>query len=154
MADPILSGYVAMTNWLARAIPIAAAPNLIVAGAAELLGRGDHLALYVLAAVTLAAGIPILLRLQLGKRGVRSTSDLGFSSNRNALRYSISWKGYDGRLLALMAAAFFLVFFLSSEDNTGAMLLSFATFWSVGVLAFFTRCWPADEATRRLKTRN
>ena len=139
-----------MTNRLCAWLPLLGLINLSIALGAYWVNDADNIALYILAGATMLAGIPILIRWQFGKRGLRSVKDLGFVRNRDAWFYAAySMRGYQWKPTAVVLAAFgtMMLTGLASKPPTASALLAFATAWAVGAVAHFTRRWPGDSAT-------
>jgi len=105
--------------------------------------------MYVAAALMFLIAQVFILRWMFG-RGMRSIADLGFGSNRQALKYGLSMKGFDRSLMVAAVYSFgatlFIGFLDFAQTVSGAMLLSFASFGAVTQAMRLNRFWPADTA--------
>jgi hypothetical protein len=79
---------------------------------------------------------------------MKSTKDLGFGSNRKALKCGLFMRGLDWRLSVVAAygliASIILGVIGAGRMVSGAMLLAFMTFGAVTQAMRLNRFWPAD----------
>ena len=115
------------------------------------LGISHWVALYVAAALMFLIAQIFIVRWTFG-RGMRSIADLGFGSNRQALKYGLLMKGVDRGLMAIalysFRASFLIAFMDFGQTVSGAMLLSLASFGAVTQAMRLNRLWPTDAAKR------
>lgn len=111
------------------------------------VGFAYSIALYIAAAAMFLVAQIFIMRWMFGI-GMRSTKDLGFGSNRQALKYCFFMKGLDWRLTAVavydLFSSIILGFIGAEKIVSGAMLLSFATFGAATQAMRLNRFWPAD----------
>ena len=147
MADPVLVGWLALTDRLVRWLPIVGVVNLVIAWAAFLTGFADFPLLAGIAIATIAASLPVFLRLFFG-RAMRSLGQLGFSSIVGAWWYAQWFRGYPRMPLIILFASFASLVLISRHEarSSGVDFLLFSTGWSVGIVCHFLRKWPSDLA--------
>lgn len=111
------------------------------------MGFAHSVALYAAAGAMFLIAQLFIVRWMFG-RGMRSVKDLGFGSNRQALKYGLFMKGLDWRLSAValycLLASLVLGFVGVGHVVSGAMLLAFTTFAAVTQAMRLNRFWPAD----------
>jgi hypothetical protein len=147
MADPVLTNFVRLTDWLLRMTTTVVVIDLVIALAARVLAPALDPIAYCTAAVSFVGSLPIFLRHLLGRRGLRDVRQRGFGSNRSALWYAVSFRGFDPKFLILAACALLILPPAGSvpDDALAYTLVALAAFWTAGVSAIYTRRWPADE---------
>ncbi|KAB2853938.1 MAG: hypothetical protein BGO58_10015 [Sphingopyxis sp. 65-8] len=135
---------------IASRIAVIGAICISVALASVPLGLEYSIPLYMAAGAMFLIAQLFIVRWMFGK-GMRSTKDLGFGSNRQALKYGLFMQGLDWRLSAVavygLLASLVLGFLGIGQFVSGAMLLSFATFGAVAQAMRLNRFWPADAKT-------
>ena len=111
------------------------------------LGFAASTVLYVAAVLMFLVTQIFIVRWMFGT-GMRSIKDLGFGSNRQALKYGFLMKGVDWRLSAVaiygLLASLFLSWVGQGKVVSGAMLLAFTTFAAATQAMRLNRYWPAD----------
>ena len=147
MADPIQTGFLSLTDRLCKFLPIIGGCDLAIAWVGHFAGFSNTPFISVLAGVTLLAGMPIFLRSMFGSRGLRSVAQRGFSSIASAWWYTYWFKGYAPFPLAITLMAFGTGAALGRIEGSqsSAVFLAISVFWSVGIVAKFTRRWPSDD---------
>jgi hypothetical protein len=141
------SSFARTSEWLAGHMVIGGAVSITLSLAAAPLGFAHSIPLYLAAGAMFLVAQIFIVRWMFGS-GMRSTKDLGFGSNREALKYSLSMKGFDWRLSAVAAygliASIILGFAGMGQVVSGAMLLAFTTFGAATQAMRLNRFWPAD----------
>jgi hypothetical protein len=132
---------------IAKRIAVVGAICISVALVSEPLGLAHSVPLYIAAGAMFLIAQLFIVRWMFCK-GMRSTKDLGFGSNRQPLKYGRFMKGLDWRLSAVavygLISSIVLGFFGLGQFMSGAMLLSFACFGAVTQAMRLNRFWPAD----------
>lgn len=147
MAENQISSFGRFVEQLASRIAVVGTICISVALVSAPLGLAHSISLYIAAAVMFLIAQLFIMRWMFGK-GMRSTKDLGFGSNRQALKYGLFMKGMDWRLSAVavygLVTSIILGFLGIGQFVSGAMLLSFATFGAVTQAMRLNHFWPAD----------
>jgi len=150
MTERSPSAFGRFVEQLASRIAVVGAICISVALVSVPLGLAHSIPLYIAAGAMFLIAQLFIVRWMFG-RGMRSTKDLGFGSNRQALKYGLFMKGLDWRLSAVavygLLASLVLGFLGMGQFVSGAMLLSFATFGAVTQAMRLHRFWPADANT-------
>lgn len=111
------------------------------------LGFAHSTPLYIAAGAMFLITQLFIVRWMFGT-GMKSTKDLGFGLNRQALKYGLFMRGLDWRLSAVAAYGLIasIILGLVGMDRvvSGAMLLAFTTFGAVTQAMPLNRFWPAD----------
>ncbi|MDT0508591.1 hypothetical protein [Novosphingobium sp. MMS21-SN21R] len=154
VTSPRPSAFARTADWLGSKIAIICMVNVSIALLSIALDSRHGLAMYIAAALMFLIAQMFIVRWMFG-RGMRSITDLGFGSNRQAFKYGLSMKGFDRGLLVAALYSFgvtlFIGFLDSGQTVSGAMLLSFASFGAVTQAMRLNRFWPADAAQRGSK---
>ena len=148
MAQPQLSSFASLVEWLADKMIIVGAAFATLALVSVPLGFANSLVLYIASGVMFFVAQLFIVRWMFGT-GMKSTKDLGFGSNRRALKYIFFMKGLDWRLSAVavynLAALVILGFLGMGSVGSGALLLAFITLGTVTQAMRLNRFWPADN---------
>ncbi|MCE7796674.1 hypothetical protein LWE61_08885 [Sphingobium sufflavum] len=141
------SSFGQFAEWLGAKIAVVGAICISIALLSSPLGLAYSVPLSLAAAVMFLIAQIFIVRWMFGA-GMKSTKDLGFGSNRQALKYGLFMKGLDWRLSAVaiygLVSSLVLGFFGMGQFVSGAMLLSFATFGAVTQAMRLNRFWPVD----------
>lgn len=147
MAEHPRSSFIQLIDWLSAKITVGGALCVTLALMSVPLGLAHSILLYIAAGIMFLIAQLFIIRWMFGK-GMRSTKDLGFSSNRQALKYGLFMRGIDWRLATVAAygliASMVLGFYGMGQVVSGAMLLSFATFGAATQAIRLNRFWPSD----------
>jgi hypothetical protein len=147
MAEHPSSSFGKFVEWLASKIAIIGAVSISLALVSLPLGFAHSVPLYIAAGIMFLVAQLFIVRWMFGV-GRKSTKELGFGSNRQAIKYSIFAKGLDWRLSAVavygLGASLILGFLGMGQFVSGAMLLSFATFGAATQAIRLNRSWPVD----------
>lgn len=126
------------------------ASSITLALASVPLGFAHSIPLYIAAGAMFLIAQLFIVRWMFGT-GMKSTKDLGFGSNRQALKHALFMRGLDWRLFAVAAygliASIILGFVGMGHVVSGAMLLAFMTFGAVTQAMRLNRFWPADTGS-------
>lgn len=125
--------------------------SVIVALLSVPLGFSHTVPMYAAAALMFLVAQVFIMRWMFGT-GMQSTTELGFGSNRQALKYGLLMKGFDKNLrivaLASFGATIVLTFLDFGQTVSGAMLLALTTFAAETQAMRLNRFWPANKGTR------
>ena len=126
---------------------VGGATAITLALASVPLGLAYSVPLYVAAGAMFLIAQLFIVRWMFGT-GMKSTKDLGFGSNRQALKYGLFMKGLDWRLSAVavygLIASLILSFVGMDHVVSGAVLLAFTTTAAATQAMRLNRFWPAD----------
>jgi hypothetical protein len=141
------SPFARFSEWLGGHMIVGGATTITLALISVPLGFAASTVLYVAAGLMFLVAQIFIVRWLFGT-GMRSIKDLGFGSNRQALKYGLFMRGLDWRLTAVaiygLIASFFLGWVGQGKVVSGAMLLAFTTFAAVTQAMRLNRYWPAD----------
>lgn len=147
MSDASPSAFARFSEWLSGQMAAGGAISTTLALVSVQLGFSDSIVLYAGAAVMFLVAQIFIIRWLFGV-GMRSTKDLGFASNRQALKYGLFMRGLDSRLSAVavynLMASLILGWADSGKLVSGAMLLSFSTFAAATAAMRLNRNWPSN----------
>ena len=148
MAQPQLSSFASLVEWLVDKMIIVGAALATLALVSVPLGFANSLGIYIASGVMFFVAQLFIVRWMFGT-GMKSTKDLGFGSNRRALKYIFFMKGLDWRLYAVafygLTASVILGFLGMGRVVSGAMLLAMMTFGAISQAMRLNRSWPADK---------
>lgn len=118
------------------------------------LGFAHSVAMYAGAGLMFIIVQIFIIRWMFGT-GMRSIKELGFGSNRQALKYGLLMRGVDKRLSSV--AVYGLIALVigwagRGEVVSGAMLLAFTTFGTATQAMRLNPFWTADAIARRQLT--
>lgn len=141
------SGFARFSEWLGGHMISGGAAAITLALLSVPLGVAASPVLYVAAALMFLVAQIFIIRWMFGP-GMRSVKDLGFGSNRQALKYGLFMKGLDWRLSAValygLLASILLGWAGQDKVVSGATLLAFTTFGAATQAMRLNRFWPAD----------
>ena len=141
------SSFARFVEWLGGQMLVGGTGCITLALVSVPLGFAHSIPLYVAAGAMFLIAQLFIVRWMFGT-GMKSTKDLGFGSNRQALKYGLLMKGLDWRLSAVAAyglvASIILAFVGMGQVVSGAMLLAITTFAAVTQAMRLNRFWPAD----------
>lgn len=148
VTTPATSAFGRFAEWLGSKIVGLGTASVIVALVSMPLGFSHTMPMYGAAAIMFLIAQVFIVRWMFGT-GVRSVAELGFGSNRQALKYGLLMRGFDKNLRLLAFASFGAALILGILDFgqtvSGAMLLAFMTFGAVTQAMRLNRFWPADK---------
>jgi hypothetical protein len=147
MIERPASSLARFADWLGGHVIVGGATSITLALASVPLGFANGMPLYFAAGAMFLVAQLFIVRWMFGT-GMKSIKDLGFGSNRQALKYWLFMKGLDWRRYAVAAYGLFATIILGLTDMgqvvSGAFLLSFTTFGAVTQAMRLNRFWPAD----------
>jgi len=150
MTESRPSAFGRFVEWLGGKFVVIGTSCVTAALLSSYLGFGHSVLLYVSAGIMFLISQLFIVRWMFGA-GMRSIKDLGFGSNRQALKYGLFMKGVDWRIFAValygLIASLILGFLEIGRVVSGSMLLAFATFGAATQAIRLNRFWPADASS-------
>lgn len=141
------SAFARFSEWLGGHMVASGAIATTIAIISVPLGFAHSVAMYASAGLMFIVAQIFIIRWMFGA-GMRSIKELGFGSNRQALKYGILMRGVDKRLSSVavygLIASLVIGWAGRGEVVSGAMLLAFTTFGAATQAMRLNRFWPAD----------